>query len=309
MKNDKIDVFDRKVSCFTSLQDKKPTAELRLDVVLFTDKWKEQISKLRNETNPEKRKSLKGSLPFFVPSGITAGRKDSDMIKHNSIICIDIDKKDNPNIVNFESLKKEIYKVPYIAYAGHSAGGSGYFMIIPIKDPKRHKEHFRSLEMDFKRCGIKIDSACSNECRIRFVSYDPKPYVNKNAKIYNRFIPSAESKSRQLRPTEINTHNLESVKLWMRLLQKHGTSEMFEYSEWFSMACTLSWEFGEDGRELFHTFSEAFPDYDHGNADSKYDEALKAINNVDKKHPTISRIVEIFKRHRIIAIADFEDII
>lgn len=301
-------IFDKKVSFFGSLEDKKPTAELSLKEVLLTDKWKDKILKLRSEKDPEKSKKLKNSLPFFVPSGITIGRKDSDLVEHNGVICIDIDKKDNTNVLYFENLKEVLSVIPYIAYLGHSASGSGYLAIIPIKDPRMHKECFKSLEIDFKRCGIKIDSACSNEGRIRFVSYDPKQYINENAKTYNRILKSGFSTMKQHKSTEINRKNLDTVEKWIEILQKYGTKKEFEYSEWFSMACALAWEFGEIGRDLFHSFSKAFPDYDYSDADNKFDEGLKAISDSERKHPTINRIEEIFRRHSITALADFEHI-
>jgi len=301
-------IFDKRVSYFKSLRDKEPKKELSLQDVLFTDRWEKPISKLRNETDQDKRKRLKSSLPFFVPSGITEGRKDSEMVKHNGVICIDIDKRDNSNVSNFDNLKNVISVVPYIAYLGLSAGGNGYFAIIPIKDPKKHKEHFKSLEIDFRRCGIKIDGSCSNECRIRFVSYDPEPYVNEEAKIYNRYVPNERNGGSQLRNEEVNAEDFATVSKWMVLLKKYGTKKEFNYGEWFSMACALAWEFGEAGRELFHSFSEAFPDYHPDDSDNKYNDALKAVNDSTIKHPTLSRIEEIFRGHGITAIADFEDI-
>lgn len=301
-------IFDKKVSYFESLQNKKPIEELSLKNVLFNDKWSDKITKLRSEKDTEKRNKLKNSLPFFVPSGITTGRKDSDMVKHNGIICIDIDKKDNLKVVEFDNLKEVLSVIPYIAYLGHSAGGSGYLAIIPIRNSSMHKECFNSLEIDFKRCGLVIDSSCSNKSRIRFVSYDPEPFVNKNARTYNRIIKNGFNNIEQHRPTEINSKNLATVRKWVDILQKHGTNKEFDYSEWFSMACALAWEFGETGRELFHSFSEAFPDYEYSDANNKFDEGIKAINDTERKHPTINRIEEIFGRHRITALADFEDI-
>lgn len=156
---------------------------------LLTDgSFAEQVTAVRKERDEDKRKALKLKLPSFTPSGVFETGKDSSLVCHTGLICIDIDKKANNDVENFDQLKALIAEVPYVAFCAHSVGGEGFYCIIPLKYPDSHREHFRSLQMDFARCGIVIDKSCINVGRDRFVSYDPEYYYNPNAMVYDRFV-------------------------------------------------------------------------------------------------------------------------
>lgn len=98
--------------------------------------------------------------------------------------CIDIDGKDNPSISNIEDLKIKLGELPYIMYCGLSASGNGLFCIIPYADPTNHKNVFEAIKNDFEEMGIIIDKSCGDICRLRFLSHDTQPYVNKHAEVY-----------------------------------------------------------------------------------------------------------------------------
>ncbi len=68
-------------------------------------------------------------MPAFTPSGIFKNPRNNDnLVRHSKFVCIDIDGKDNTDIMNFKELKKEFKKIKNIAYAGLSVGGNGYFL-------------------------------------------------------------------------------------------------------------------------------------------------------------------------------------
>ena len=50
--------------------------------------------------------------------------------------------------------------------------------------PTQHLQQFRALQKDFLKFGITIDSACSDVCRLRCLSYDNKLFINENAVPY-----------------------------------------------------------------------------------------------------------------------------
>ena len=153
------------------------------------------------ERNKEIVDRLKTSLPAGIISCVADGLGESNVIARNGVMAIDIDASKNPAIYDWEAVKTELAKSPYIAYCGLSVSGLGVWGMIPISNPEKHLEHFRAISKDFERQfsiwqngdqeptilnGIHLDSAPSNIISKRFVSYDPAPYTNVNAKIYER---------------------------------------------------------------------------------------------------------------------------
>lgn len=47
---------------------------------------------------------------------------------------------------------------------------------------------YYALERDFKDLGITIDPSYTDISRLRFQSYDPNPYVNPEAIVYDKFL-------------------------------------------------------------------------------------------------------------------------
>ena len=76
----------------------EPIKEVRLDIFLHTRKFREQVETYRATTDEKMRKKIKGSLVCVTPSEIFSERRETSMIKHNGLLCIDIDAKDNPEI-------------------------------------------------------------------------------------------------------------------------------------------------------------------------------------------------------------------
>lgn len=156
------------------------------------------------ERNKQIVDRLKTSLPAGIISCVADGLGESNVIERNGVMAIDIDASKNPAITDWQAVKRELAKSPYIAYCGLSVSGLGVWGMIPIADPSKHFEHFRAICKDFQRqfCitqygdseptilnGINLDSAPSNIISKRFVSYDPQPYTNTLARVYERTEP------------------------------------------------------------------------------------------------------------------------
>jgi len=180
MKTTKIDIFNKQVSFFPRFSCKEPTKTVSVAEMVLNQNFKDEVEAYRYKNN------TKRFLPCFTPSGVFSARNANSLIQHNSIICIDIDKDDNLELEDFSDLKDLIRQIPYVAYCGHSCGGEGYFLLIPIKYPEKHKAHFQALFEDFERCDIKIDRSCSDVCRLRCVSFDDEPYINEDVEVYTR---------------------------------------------------------------------------------------------------------------------------
>lgn len=273
-------IFKTEVSFLSSITCKdSEILKLKLTDILLSGRWKEQVSAIRNESDSGKRKAMKQHLPAFIPSGVFSTKKAEGLVAHSCYICIDIDHKDNQGVTNFQFLKEAISDNPNVAYCGLSVSGGGYFCLIPIADPAKHRDYFRSLEHDFKLCGIRIDRQCVNVNRLRYVSYDPDPYINTAAIPYDYVLPSEEEPGRavdkvlmrQVTPTEARTQ-FDKV---LKEIQSSSTDITGDYGQWFEILCAIASTYGEEGREAAHTVSAMADAYNYGETDGQYSECLK----------------------------------
>lgn len=250
--------------------------KVRLSTLLLSDRWKDSVEKIRTETDPIKRANLKKNLPAFIPAGVFSRKTADGLQRHSGFICIDIDEKDNKDITNFDRFKDSIHQIPHVSYCARSVGGKGFFCLIPIADPDKHTEYFRAIEQDFKRCGIRIDRKCSNVNRLRFVSYDPVPYINTAAKVYDYVLPPNDRSTAQVLGVELTGDEVK-VK-FIETLQEICNARIDitgDYGQWFEILCSVASIFGEYGREYAHEISQQADCYDYEETDRQYTEILK----------------------------------
>ena len=165
---------------------------------LLSNKYHQLQNELRAEIDPDMQKHLKNQMPVLLPSGIFKdGKEAKNLIKHTGLIAIDVDEQDNRHIVNFSNLKNEFCKIPNVAYCGLSIRGKGYWLLIPIKYPNKHKLHFQLIEKYFADKGIIIDQSCINVNRLRFYSYDEGAYFNHAAKPLQAYYRPAAIEKKQ----------------------------------------------------------------------------------------------------------------
>lgn len=219
MEDERVDIFTRRMSRLRRVT--LTPSELAGGIITqtiggFIDPqvqamYAPQIAKIRSlcptqdekDRNHEEVARLKRALPAGVVSAVVEnGIGKENVVERNGVLAIDIDGKDNPAIADWEAFKNELAKCRFIAYVGLSISGLGVFALIPIADPMKHKEHFDSAVQDFKKAtftfpqngdtesttihGVKLDQAPSNPASKRFVSYDPNPYINKEACVYQK---------------------------------------------------------------------------------------------------------------------------
>ena len=247
--------------------------------LLLSDQWRDLVQAIRDEADTERQKQLKQRLPAFMPSGVFSKKAAGGLQQHSGFICIDIDGKDNKEVENFADLKALVRLIPHVEYCGLSVSGTGYFCIIPVADPAKHRDYFRAIAHDFRRCGIVIDRKCINVNRLRFVSYDPSPYVNTGALVYNYVLPAVEANShksvnvfkRQLSDVEANeyfTAILKEIEAWH--IDITG-----DYIQWFDILCAIASTYGEDGRDIAHAISSKAECYDYEETEKQYSECVK----------------------------------
>ncbi len=241
------------VSLFESIFSTEPIKTIRLSKFLLSDKFRKQVEQYRANTDKKTRERIKGNLMCITPSGTFSQRRESNIIKHTELLCIDIDSKDNPNI-DLADCKNVIgLHCPYLYYAGLSLSGEGIFLIFRIQNPEYHKQHFEALAMYLNRkFKLQVDKSVKSPVSLRVASYDENPYFNENP------IPFQYT---------IDTNN-KSGQIIRTITQR-------EEIRWFKIGCTLAYEFGEEGRYWFHLISRIYPKYNEGDCDMQYNRCLK----------------------------------
>jgi len=279
-----------------------------LDWLSPSNMYADIVKDLRNANADFERNRLKELLPGVTVSCICSNRHREKIISYTNLICIDIDGKDNPSISNMEKLKVTLGQLPYVMYCSLSASGKGVFCIIRYADWHHHKEHFYALEEDFRQMGIVVDSSCSDICRLRFYSYDPKPYINKKAETYSktskrlskmdkakktpeRTLQIVESKIAKevktneglsveemlLQPSNLDavdifyTSPTEEVKRIVQYVVRKGIDITIGYKAWRTIGLVIKQVYGTNGRETFQKISQFYPTYTPEETNRLYD--------------------------------------
>ena len=137
--------------------------------------------------------SLKMDLPVATPSAqfITRDKEvpfPERITNYNGIICADFDhapgQTDRMTSADVEQYYRALQSLPYVAFCAQSASGRGLyaFCLTDNTDYHQHKTYWTALSYDIEeRLGLVNDPQTKDVTRCRFLSYDPKPYINKMA--------------------------------------------------------------------------------------------------------------------------------
>ena len=270
-------LFDTKIGYYSNVRDNVGT-EISLRDFLFCNKYKEQIEHIRSIKDEDVQKSLKKQLPLATISGTFAPIRQADnLVTHSNLLCIDIDKKDNMDVDWFDDLKYEWRNIPQILYAGHSIRGKGWFVIFHIAYPQKHEAQFEALQQDFFRVGLIIDETCKDVSRMRFVSYDPEPYVNEDATLYTKVW--VEPKPTYHSSCTYSSKKMEQVERCCQEIARRGIDITADYNNWFRVGAALA-SLGEPGRSLYHLVSSQNEKYRASETDKKFDNLLRNVKRI-----------------------------
>lgn len=167
-----------KVSFFKNLYEKQVSFTLdTLDVLdrIKTGKSKGIIDQVRAGDAESKKK-----LPAICFNGTFTSRNDNSLIEHSGLCILDFDKYPTKKAMKDE--RKRLEDDPYVFSVFTSPSGNGLKVLvrIPKCDKDDHKLYFKSLEKHFN--SEYFDEKNCNVSRVCFESYDPKIYVNIEAK-------------------------------------------------------------------------------------------------------------------------------
>lgn len=222
-------ILNIKISCFANYDTPSNPKPVNLLDWLKSGKYKNEVELIRSIEDKTERSRLKAQLPAITPSGLFTYRAGKCLVKHSGFIQFDIDEKGNEGLTNYKELKSHICNIPNVAYCGLSVSGKGFWGLIPIAYPDKHKQHFKALEEVFKKYNIIIDPTCKDVSRLRGYSFDPNGYFNHNAIPYTRLYsePIKKIQSKQKFYIGSNSHNKIDIAINMILNapdgEKHST--------------------------------------------------------------------------------------
>lgn len=259
------------VSFFDNVSQRKPTP-MQLDKWLRrTIKPSEKLNKLVVDYRNGKIEKTK--IPCITVSATFNGVRDLNHIdEKNGLLCIDIDRKDNP-FADFDEVKRYTFGLPWVLYCGYSVSGNGLYIIIVTNKKKPLEKYFSFFKKYFNDKGILIDKSCKDYTRLRFFSIDRSAYYNPDAKCFK--IPKKVKVSPAKKSTAIRKNDLEKATTIVELSEQHSIDITSDYADWVKIAGALYNSFGEQGRELFHRLSRQYPDYKEKKADKKFNQCMK----------------------------------
>jgi len=268
--------LDAKVSLFKNVKVTTPMKTITFRDWIFCkdEDLIDKVQNIRSENCPKKRKVLKEQIQCITGSGvITNTRSDENLKEHNGYILIDIDYKDNLHLKDeFYKLKEKVFEeIDAVCYAGQSVSGEGYYLIIKIEKPERHKEHFEFIKDWFKYAeDINIDKSCINVGRLRLFSSDNTPYINEKA------IVLKESQLNEIKKpsTKVQHSNTDIDKL-VKKIEASGISIAPDYDQYIKLAMVFANELGENGRDYFHRVCSFDSKYDLRHCDKTFSDILK----------------------------------
>ncbi|MFN7115175.1 MAG: PriCT-2 domain-containing protein [Saprospiraceae bacterium] len=290
-------VLNVNVSCFanyTSADNPRPVNLLRW---LTSDKYRAEVEAIRQTSDKADRDRLKAKLPAITPSGLFTRREAGCLVQHSGLLQFDIDFKENQHIANFPDLKKQLCNIKNVAYCGLSVSGAGYWGLIPISEPQRHKEHFEALRQYFADLGVMLDDKPKNVASLRGYSYDPEGYFNHSATPYRQYIQAEPERYERRSAPQPRPQSTEAEKVEAILSQINaGRIDITgSYGDWFAIGCALANTFGEAGRDYFHQLSQYHSEYSYKNTDRQFDHCKRG-----KGGKSIATLYEIAERYGVL---------
>ena len=292
-----------------------------IDILSFltSDKYKHLICEIRATADITRRRELKKKLPAITPAGIFyPSRKAENLISYSGYICVDIDGKDSPTVEDWSATAHYIGSLsPCVLYAGLSAGGNGCFVVYRIATPQRYTEHLTSIHSELCSNGIIPDRACKDLARLRYASYDPKPYINREPTPHtlpecvtstaNNGAKEAISHTQQVQADQVphqaetnenrastanrpTTLAIERIERAVQELVGRGLNIAEQYYDWLRIGFALASTYGEQARPLYHAISAQSSKYKRNECDAQFTLCLRS------KGISIGTLLDYFKR-------------
>lgn len=220
-------------------------------------------------------KDAKAQAPAAVLQGVCPSWKNNEFESLARVLCLDIDgpkpgEPDNGNawVQDWNQVKNQLAALPWVAYCALSAGGRGVFVLVPIEraDAQTYGAYYETWETLLKRrFNLATDSACKNLARLRFMTYDPAPIINRAAEIWDKVLQISQDwrQGPQLAtPCDLTPEQQNTVRDAVAYCTAHGVNIADGYDDWLHLAAFFAHSWNDAaGRELFHQLAALSPKY------------------------------------------------
>jgi predicted P-loop ATPase len=270
------------ISQYNNIYD---TTDVDIEVSSFlegvrTGKWQDIVLNVRAEKDKDKKANRKKSAPLVRVSGSFSAPNDDGLRAHSGFIAIDIDNLEQP-----EDVKKLVQADPHVYAAFVSIGGNGLCLIFKI-DGSRHYDAFNGIASYlYNSYQLIVDQSGKNVSRARFISYDPWIHINTKAVIFKKYLP--KPKDRKISKVAVIKSDFDAM---IEAMDRKGLNLCEDYSEWVSIAYSLVSEFGEGGRDYFHTLSSHSSKYNSIDCDAQFSACLKNHSESKGKKSSIGSL-------------------
>lgn len=272
----------------------KYAAQVERTRALLASAWEAHNAgnEARRDSYLKQYTEAKAQAPAAVLQGVCPSWKNNEFESLARVLCLDIDgpkpgKPDNGNawVQDWNQVKNNLAALPWVAYCALSAGGRGVFVLIPIEraDAQTYAAYYETWETLLKRrFNLATDSACKNLARLRFMTHDPAPIINRAALVWDKVLQIPQDwrqGPRLATPCDLTAEQQKTVRDAVQYCTANGVSIADDYNDWLRLAAFFahSWDDAE-GRELFHRLAALSPKYRERENDYK-------LQDLAKQHP------------------------
>ena len=277
-------MLEEQCSIYASAKDRIGIGQMSIRDFLFSGRWKEPVLRLRRlvaeygALEAKKRddyRLMKQRLPGATLSGLFSRRKGDCLICHTGYIALDIDLADNATLGDFRNIEYVLRHRPEVACYLRSCSGTGYFALVRLGYPDKHKEQFAALREEYGAMGVELDKACSDITRIRFATYDEEPFINERAIGYRGIALARDEVLAPKAAVRGYTGQWQGQGIMDRVdrlvseLERNRIDITANYQDWIRIGFSLA-TLGEAGRQFYHRVSAMNPGYKPRECDSKF---------------------------------------
>jgi len=177
-----------RISIFKNIKAVAPIKDVSVLKVLESirdGKYKDQIAKIRIESDKEIRNPLKAKLNYVTFCGTFTSRANANLKQHSGLACIDLD-----DVVNLEDLRELINKDPYTLSCFLSPSGNGFKVLVKIPNVDNnedYQDYYIELAKHYDKYH-KSDESTKDIARACYLSYDDNLFLNNESEVFtNKF--------------------------------------------------------------------------------------------------------------------------
>lgn len=259
-----------KLTLYENLQDTKGEYITLEDYILRIKSGPQIIDVMearKHEHGTPRYNEIKSSLPLVMGSAeMTLGKPKhaTNIKKLNGLLFLDLDE-------NIEANQIERIKADKHTLVMHeSVGGSPRHAVVIKINPERFEDSFLTAQdYYYTRFGVSIDASCKNKNRLRYLSYDLNPFINKNAILLRaRSIKKFEPPKKNLTNYIFSEDDFENIMRQIQDREINLTNDAYEIYVMIGMS--LAAEFGDAGFDYFDAICKPSSKYNYKRGQRDY---------------------------------------